>query len=486
MDAVRRSCARPADRRGARQQPRPRARDDAHRAGARATCCSRSPTCIRASNLDVGASRSRITEVGLATVARGLRSRTSSNHRVGIAASLRARPVGQVPRRRRRPRRTSCSPRSTRAKRCAPRSPPKSTRVYFTLLAADAELALLRDTLKSRDESVALQRDRFDAGVIGELDLRQAEAERAAVVGDIARAERAIGAARIGARGAASGARRATCSRPSSRATTTRSACSRSPTIRGRAAVGPARAPARRAARGSRARRREPAHRRRARRLLPVDLAHRRCSASESAALKNLFSGPAADLEHRRRRCCSRCSASRRSRRTSTRRRRGATRRSSSTCRRCRPRSAKRTMRWSRTGPRARRSPRRVCGARRSREALELADLRYRVRLLGLPRGARLAAPAAAGGDAAHRRGARRTYRARRSLARARRRLVAGQRRGCWSWRRPGAGGGPVTLETLGSHFRGNDATSARGSRSSCHPDRKARSSDVRTPARAR
>jgi multidrug efflux system outer membrane protein len=39
---------------------------------------------------------------------------------------------------------------------------------------------------------VALQRDRFDGGVIGEYDLRQAEAELSAIIADIARARQAI------------------------------------------------------------------------------------------------------------------------------------------------------------------------------------------------------------------------------------------------------------------------------------------------------
>ncbi len=64
---------------------------------------------------------------------------------------------------------------------------------YFRLRAADAEMRLLQDTLRLRTETVALQRDRFDAGLIGEYDLRSAEAERSAVVGDIARAGKAIG-----------------------------------------------------------------------------------------------------------------------------------------------------------------------------------------------------------------------------------------------------------------------------------------------------
>lgn len=61
---------------------------------------------------------------------------------------------------------------------------------YFSLLAADAELIVLYDTLKTRDETVELQRDRYQAGVIGDYDFVQAEAERAAVASDIALAQR--------------------------------------------------------------------------------------------------------------------------------------------------------------------------------------------------------------------------------------------------------------------------------------------------------
>ena len=63
---------------------------------------------------------------------------------------------------------------------------------YFRLRAADAELVVLNDTLKSRTEAVQLQRDRYDAGLIGDYDFKQAQAERSAVVADIARAELAI------------------------------------------------------------------------------------------------------------------------------------------------------------------------------------------------------------------------------------------------------------------------------------------------------
>jgi multidrug efflux system outer membrane protein len=64
---------------------------------------------------------------------------------------------------------------------------------YFRLRAADAELKLLQDTLELRTETVRLQRDRFEGGIIGEYDLRSAEAERSAVVADIARTQQAIG-----------------------------------------------------------------------------------------------------------------------------------------------------------------------------------------------------------------------------------------------------------------------------------------------------
>ena len=64
---------------------------------------------------------------------------------------------------------------------------------YFRLRAADALSAVLEDTRKSRTDTVTLQRDRFDGGIIGEYDLRQAEAELSAVVADIARVRQSIG-----------------------------------------------------------------------------------------------------------------------------------------------------------------------------------------------------------------------------------------------------------------------------------------------------
>jgi multidrug efflux system outer membrane protein len=51
---------------------------------------------------------------------------------------------------------------------------------YFTLRALDEQVALTRETLQLREEAIGLQRKRFDAGVISEFELRQLEAETAA------------------------------------------------------------------------------------------------------------------------------------------------------------------------------------------------------------------------------------------------------------------------------------------------------------------
>jgi len=63
---------------------------------------------------------------------------------------------------------------------------------YFQLLGLDAQLQLSRDTLATRIESVTLQRQRFDAGLIGDFEVRQAEAERATVASSIPPLERAV------------------------------------------------------------------------------------------------------------------------------------------------------------------------------------------------------------------------------------------------------------------------------------------------------
>ncbi len=51
---------------------------------------------------------------------------------------------------------------------------------YFTLRALDEQVALTRETLRLREDTLGLQRKRFDGGVISEFDYRQIEAEVAA------------------------------------------------------------------------------------------------------------------------------------------------------------------------------------------------------------------------------------------------------------------------------------------------------------------
>lgn len=51
---------------------------------------------------------------------------------------------------------------------------------YFQLLAYDAQLDITRRTLSTRDESLKLNKRRFEGGMTSELDFRQAEAEAAA------------------------------------------------------------------------------------------------------------------------------------------------------------------------------------------------------------------------------------------------------------------------------------------------------------------
>ncbi len=196
VDGVRRSGAHRARRRGARQQPRPRGGARAHRGRARAVLLlasvepvSRTSTCAAAQ------SRTRESQVD--------RQSIDANSPAGSARRqqrLLARPrscptrstCGASTAAARWPPPTTCSPRATTARRCASRSPPTSPRAYFRLRAADALAVVLEDTLKSRAETVELQRDRFEAGLIGEYDLRQAEAELSAVVADIARVRQAI------------------------------------------------------------------------------------------------------------------------------------------------------------------------------------------------------------------------------------------------------------------------------------------------------
>jgi multidrug efflux system outer membrane protein len=63
---------------------------------------------------------------------------------------------------------------------------------YFSLRAFDAELALTKATLATRDENVRLQQRRREAGVASEYEFAQAEAERAAVAAAVPPLERAV------------------------------------------------------------------------------------------------------------------------------------------------------------------------------------------------------------------------------------------------------------------------------------------------------
>lgn len=63
---------------------------------------------------------------------------------------------------------------------------------YFDRSTFDRQLAIARETLDSRRESVRLQRVRYDAGSISELDLAQAEAELAATEATVPVLERQV------------------------------------------------------------------------------------------------------------------------------------------------------------------------------------------------------------------------------------------------------------------------------------------------------
>lgn len=63
---------------------------------------------------------------------------------------------------------------------------------YFDLVTFEGQLAIARGTLGSRNESVRLQRLRFDAGTISGLDLAQADAELAATEATVPVLERQL------------------------------------------------------------------------------------------------------------------------------------------------------------------------------------------------------------------------------------------------------------------------------------------------------
>ncbi|NEX62420.1 efflux transporter outer membrane subunit [Noviherbaspirillum galbum] len=61
---------------------------------------------------------------------------------------------------------------------------------YFRLLSADAELGLLRETVRLREENVRINQRRFDLGDIGELDLARANTELSTTRSDLLAVER--------------------------------------------------------------------------------------------------------------------------------------------------------------------------------------------------------------------------------------------------------------------------------------------------------
>ena len=63
---------------------------------------------------------------------------------------------------------------------------------YFSLRAFDAELQIARDTLGTRSENVKLFKQRFDAGLVGDYEVRLSEAELSTVAAVIPALERAI------------------------------------------------------------------------------------------------------------------------------------------------------------------------------------------------------------------------------------------------------------------------------------------------------
>ena len=142
-------------------------------------------------NLGVGAARARGTELGSNPLPQGFGA-TTNDFRIGLDASYEVDLWGKY--------RTATQ--AAREELLATRYAREVVqtlvaadvaRTYFQLLATDAQLALLEDTAKTREETVSLQRDRYQAGVIGEYDFAQAEAERAAVLADIAVTRRARG-----------------------------------------------------------------------------------------------------------------------------------------------------------------------------------------------------------------------------------------------------------------------------------------------------
>jgi multidrug efflux system outer membrane protein len=141
-------------------------------------------------NLGIDATRSRSTQVGVIPLPNGIPP-TANDYRVGLNASYEVDLWGKY---RTATRAAQSDLLATQYARETVRTvvAAEVARTYFNLLAADAQLKLLQDTLSLREQTVTLQTDREQAGVIGNYDLSQAKAERAAVAADIATAQRAV------------------------------------------------------------------------------------------------------------------------------------------------------------------------------------------------------------------------------------------------------------------------------------------------------
>jgi multidrug efflux system outer membrane protein len=157
---------------------------------ARANVLLASSSLYPSVNLGVDTRRNRTSQVGSVPLPFGAEA-TTNDHRVALFASYEVDLWGRFRKATEAAREellaTEYARQTVRTVVAA-----ETARSYFGLLAADAQLRLLRETLQSRDATVALQRDLYDAGIIGEYDLQRALAERAAVAADIGVAERAV------------------------------------------------------------------------------------------------------------------------------------------------------------------------------------------------------------------------------------------------------------------------------------------------------
>jgi multidrug efflux system outer membrane protein len=162
------------------------ARIDAARAQVTLASASLYPTL----GLGINASRSKATEVGVIPIPPGVGA-TANDFRVGLNASYEIDLWGKY---RTATRAAQSDLLATQYARETVRSTIAAAvaQTYFDLIAADAQLQLLKDTLALREQTVSLQTDRAQAGVIGQYDLAQAKAERDAVRADIATAQRAV------------------------------------------------------------------------------------------------------------------------------------------------------------------------------------------------------------------------------------------------------------------------------------------------------